>query len=268
MRRLVAAVAVALLAVVTPRGVRRAAAARRRRSAACRPRSSTITFNGDDVTPNGERHRRRGRPADRVRRHRGQARRDPRPLLPRAGVRVQGGLADHHGQPDQGAGPGHGRVAHAREGPVHPRGPVSRSCLRCSPSTAWAARRTCRSRASSRSSAPRRRSRSRSSSSRWPGASPGTTPPPAAGRLRPGWRGVRRLGLVARAPAPGRPARTGLPGRRRGPRQGPADQPDLRHLLRLDLGRRAGRLAALRPGLEGDQPVPADQRGHGPRLGR
>ena len=88
---------------------------------------------------------------------------------------------------------------------------------------------------------------------------------PAGSRLAVG---VRRLGLVARVPAPGRPARAGLPDRDRGPRQGPPDQPDLRHLLRLDLGRRAGRLGALRPGLAGDQPVPADQRGHRPRLGR
>ena len=88
---------------------------------------------------------------------------------------------------------------------------------------------------------------------------------PAGSRLA---RGVRRLGLVARPAPPGRPARTDLPGRRRGVRQGPPDQPDLRHLLRLDLGRRPGRVAALRARLEGDQPVPPDQYRHRPRLGR
>ena len=78
----------------------------------------------------------------------------------------------------------------------------------------------------------------------------------------------RRLGRLSRSPPPGRPARTALPRRRRGPRQGPADQPDLRHLLRLDLGRDGRGLPALRPGLEGDQPVPPDQRWPGPALGR
>ena len=48
--------------------------------------------------------------------------------------------------------------------------------------------------------------------------------------------------------------------------QGPADQPDLRHLLRVVVGRPGPALAAARPGLEGDQPGPHDQPGLRPAL--
>ena len=50
---------------------------------------------------------------------------------------------------------------------------------------------------------------------------------------------------------------------RGGLRQGPADQPGLRHLLRVVVGRPAGRVAALRAGVAGGQPGAHDPRRRG-----
>ena len=91
------------------------------------------------------------------------------------------------------------------------------------------------------------------------------------------WREPRYDGATSGRPAPAWLARvvdsTGVPGRGararhgrlplrrdgRRPRQGPADQPGLRHLLRVVVGRPRAAVAAVRAGVEGDQPGPHHQ---------
>ena len=77
-----------------------------------------ITFKGDRRTPNGERDRGQGRPADQLRRHRGRAGRDPRALLPESrSSSTRREPTDLRPHADPGARSGHRRVAHARQGP-------------------------------------------------------------------------------------------------------------------------------------------------------
>ena len=167
-----------------------------------------------------------------------------------------------NGRPDPGPGPDHRRVAHARQGPVHPRGAVSRASLLPLLSPARPRRRPGPADLAHLAIAGAGLAVAVSFvvlalAWRKPRYDAATS-----GRPAPAW-----LSRRASTPRPGSVACSGssacsrcLPGPDRGPRQGPPHQPDLRHLLRLDLGRHGGRLAAVRPGLEGDQPVPHDQR--------
>ena len=262
MRRLVAALASALLAAALLAG--------------CGSGSSSGSSSGPQPDQ-GHRHhlqrrlgdaerrpdRRRGRPADRVRRHRRRARRDPRPLAPRSrSSSTTQGSSTIDVKPIHGTGRRHVeshtlnkallilQAAVNRPPPARPR-----AGRRAGPADLPRARR---------SSARRPRSPSRSSSSSLAWRKP-RYDAATSGRPAPAW--LARIVDSARLPRPappGRAARPDLPRARRGPRQGPADQPDLRHLLRLDLGRHGRRLPALRAGLEGDQPVPPDQRRPGP----
>ena len=171
------------------------------------------------------------------------------------------------GQADPGADPGDRRVAHPRQDARSARRSVTCPMTRArrrgsSPSTAWAAPRTC---PISRGAGDPRCGGGGRGLLRRPGAglaqpavrrrrpAAGSAPPWLARRssTRPcGAALLRLVGLVALVYLVVR----------RGLRQGPPAQPDLRHLLRLDLGRHGRRLAAVRSGLAGDQPLPADQR--------
>ena len=71
---------------------------------------------------------------------------------------------------------------------------------------------------------------------------------------------VLRVVRAGRAPADRHDRRSLFTAMDRGLRRGPADQPVLRHRLRLAVGRRRLRVAALRTGVAGDQPDADDQR--------
>ena len=197
-----------------------------------------VTFTGDASPRTATRVEVGGRPADRARASPPTPRRDPRALLPRAGVRVRPGHdAPSTLKPIDSPGIVDGRVAHAREDPSSS---LEVAVTGVTPAGLLLAARHRRGqgpadlRPSWRSPAPvaalavsfvvlaRRLAQRR-----------GTTRPPAGGPPRPGWRGSSTpppAGCAARGWSACSAFCYLVAGR--GPRQGPADQPDLRHLLR------------------------------------
>ena len=223
------------------------------------PKVIKVTFDGDTVTPNGERVEVATGQDIQLDVTADEAGEIHVHSSPEQELEYKAGESDADDHGHRPARHRRRRVALAGEGHR-----PARSQLRCPPTasrspTGSAAPRTCRSRPSWRSPARPPPWSSRSRSSRSPGASRGTTPR----RQRPPRAGLagrhRRLHLVAGAVARGRLRALRVRRGRRHPRQGPRHQPVLRGVLRVVVGGPGPALAALRPGVEGDQPGPHHQ---------
>ena len=206
-----------------------------------------VTFDGDSVTPNGDRVEVDRRPADRARRHRRRRRRDPRALRPRSRSSSTTPAPPRSTLTDRPA----------RASSTSSRTTLEKTIVQLevplsvyrpsgiSSPTASAGPRTCRSRPSWRSPA------------RWPRSTVSFTvlalawrtpryDAATSGRPAPAWLAalVDSAGVPAWRCAWSACSLLGYAAMAAVLRQGPADQPALRHLLRLVVGRAGPGLAA------------------------
>ena len=191
MRRLVAAVTVALVAALTLGCVRELLQLDGQPAATSRPKVIDITFKGSDVTPNGDRHRRQGR----------DSRSSSTSTADKPGeIHVHSSPTSRSSSTRPARAPSRSSRSRRRARVtveshtldkvlVHPRRTVTPLLIGgLLPQHGLGGAQDLPISRELAIPAPRSRSRSRSSSSRWPGAPPGTTQPPAAGRLPPGCR--------------------------------------------------------------------------------